>query len=135
IETLRRENKILLAKAECADRAEDRLSRVFEEKNALDTILQMRSHQQVNVAHELRTPLAAIRGYARMILDGRSGEINDTQRDYLRVITENTNRLINVATWMNHVADLSAQNFNLSPLDLRRVWIESVQKAQQALAD
>src|SRR5688572_11861392 len=45
IEDLRRENRELL-----------------DNKKSLDAANQMRSHLQANVAHELRTPLAAIRG-------------------------------------------------------------------------
>src|SRR5207237_2876913 len=70
-----------------------------------------------------------------MMLDGRSGEINDTQRDHLRVITENTSRLIDVASWMTHVAELSAQHFHLSMLDLLQVWAECVSANQPSLAD
>src|SRR5262249_49433467 len=46
---------------------------------ALRAILEMQKHLQSNVAHELRTPLATVRGYTRMILDGRAGEIPQTQ--------------------------------------------------------
>jgi signal transduction histidine kinase len=106
-----------------------------EEKKALDAGMQMRSHLQSNVAHDFRTPLAAIRGYARMILDGRSGEINDTQREYLRVVTENTNRLINTVSWMSHVADLASQHFDLATFDLRDVWSDCVESSQAALED
>jgi signal transduction histidine kinase len=117
IDRLRRENRQLL-----------------DEKKSLDAAIQMRSHLQANVAHELRTPLAAIRGYARMILDGRSGEINDTQKEYLRVVTDNTNRLINIVSWMSHVADLASQRFDIHTFDLRDVWTACV-KANQAAFD
>ncbi len=135
IEILRRENKVLLAKAELADRTQARLARLAEEKSALDTILQMRSHQHVNVAHELRTPLAAVRGYARMILDGRGGEINDTQRQYLRIVTENTNRLIALVAWMSYVAELSAQYLKLERFDFRDLWIECANRSEKKLAE
>lgn len=122
-------------KEERAARAEASLATAVEEKSRFNAFLKIGWHVQSNIAHDLRTPLAAIRGYARMILDGRSGDINDTQREYLRVITENTDRLINVATWMNQVAELSGQNFNLSTFDLRTVWAESVTTNQQDLAN
>jgi len=85
---------------------------------------------QSNIAHDLRTPLGAIRGYARMILDGRAGDTNDTQRDYLRIITENTNRVINIANWMSYVADLGGQPIAVGAFDLRELWAESVRAAQ-----
>jgi signal transduction histidine kinase len=91
----------------------------------LKTLLKMRAHLQSNVAHELRTPLAAARGYARMILDGRAGETNDTQKEYLRVVGDNTTRLLNVVNWMTHILEIGEQNFELSTFDLRDVWKES----------
>src|SRR4029077_17001248 len=98
-------------------------------------LLKIGSHVQSNIAHELRTPLAAIRGYARMILDGRAGEINDTQRDYLKIINDNTNRLINVANWMTHLADLSSQALSPAPSDVSNVWGKAVRNNKDALKD
>src|SRR5262249_62137277 len=100
IDNLRRENQELRNGMQSASKTDEDLARVLEQKNALDAVLQMRSHLQANVAHELRTPLAAIRGYTRMILDGRGGEVNATQKEYLRIVTENTNRLIGLVSWM-----------------------------------
>jgi len=108
---------------------------IGDARNTLDAILQMRAHQQVNVAHELRTPLAAIRGYVRMILDGRGGEINDTQREYLRIVNENTNRLITLVSWMSHVAELSAQHMKLSSFDFRGVWQDCAVTSQDQLSE
>jgi len=135
IEALRRDMKNLRTAANRAEDAEQSLAAVVEQKNELDAVIQMRSHLQANVAHELRTPLAAIRGYTRMILDGRGGEINTTQREYLRIVTENTNRLIGLISWMSYVAELSAQHLKLSRFDLRDVWGECVKSAQDVLTE
>jgi signal transduction histidine kinase len=108
---------------------------LLKENEALSGIVQMRAHFQANVAHELRTPLAAIRGYSRMILDGRAGEVNTTQREYLTVVTENTNRMIHLVNWMSHVLDRSAQTFKLSTFDYAEVWSESLSKHQPLLRE
>ncbi len=133
IDSLREKNQEIPETAQRMKQIEASLMRATEERNRFDALLKIGSHVQSNIAHELRTPLAAIRGYARMILDGRTGEINDTQRDYLSIINENTNRLINVANWMTHLADLSTQQFSLVPCDLRQIWAEAVRNNQQAL--
>jgi signal transduction histidine kinase len=135
IESLRRQAQEVAAIAERAARAERNLVKVVDERNHFDALIKIGWHVQSNIAHDLRTPLAAIRGYARMMLDGRSGEINDTQREHLRIITENTSRLIDVANWMNHIAELTAQHFHLNAFDLRQLWAESVSANQQSLAD
>ncbi|HLH31794.1 MAG TPA: HAMP domain-containing sensor histidine kinase [Terriglobia bacterium] len=134
IESLRQENKTLKNTAGRTSDVEDNLAATIEERNALNAVLQMHSHLQANVAHELRTPLAAIRGYTRMILDGRGGEINATQRDYLRIVTENTNRLIGLVSWMSYVAELTSQHLSISTFDLRDVWKECLDSAAKDLA-
>jgi len=134
LEALRLENQEMKAAIRRVSDTEKDLARAIEQRNTLDAVIQMRSHLHANVAHELRTPLAAIRGYARMILDGRGGEINPTQREYLRVVTDNTNRLIGLVSWMSYVSELSAQHLTLSVFDLRVVWTESVNSAGQSLA-
>jgi signal transduction histidine kinase len=120
IERLRRENSELPAMIARAVKAEEDLEIVVKEKNTVAAALQMRS-------------LAAVRGYARMILDGRAGEVNETQREYLRVVTENTNRLISLVSWMSYVAELSAQHLDLSTFDMRDVWEESVRAVRRSL--
>jgi signal transduction histidine kinase len=133
VERLRRQTRELLAVAQRPTTAETDLLQVVEEKDRLMGILQMRSHLQANVAHELRTPLAAIRGYARMLLDGRAGEINDTQKEYLRVVTDNTNRLINIVGWMAHVTEFGSQQIDLANFDLRDVWAECLRATAPVL--
>jgi signal transduction histidine kinase len=135
IQVLRRENQTLSTQVEEARLANETLDSLIEEKNGLQAILQMHSHQQVNVAHELRTPLAAIRGYVRMILDGRGGEINETQREYLRIVTDNTNRLISLVGWMSYVADRSAQHLKLSTFDFRDIWTECTNVIRPTLTE
>ena len=135
IDRLRRQNQELSARAEISLSATEEVTALIQDRARLNAILQMRSHQQANVAHELRTPLAAIRGYTRMIVDGRGGEINDTQREYLRIVTENTNRLITLVGWMSYVAELSAQHLKLDSFDFRDVWNECVAANRQKLTD
>ena len=42
------------------------------------------------VSHELRTPLHSIKGFVDIILMGKTGEINDLQRDFLGTVKEST---------------------------------------------
>lgn len=57
-----------------------------------------------NVSHELRTPLATIDGYIDMFRDGELGEISDTQRDTLSVMSRNAQRLL---TLINEMIEFS----------------------------
>jgi signal transduction histidine kinase len=123
IDKLQKQNQTLSAKKQQEERIEKDFAAVIEQRNALDAILQMRSHHEVNAAHELRTPLAAIRGYVRM-LDGCGGEISEKQKEYLHIVADNTNRLITLVNWMSEVTELSAQQLKPTPFDFREVWDE-----------
>lgn len=113
----------------------ERLRSDTRDNEALRAILEMQTHLQSNVAHELRTPLATVRGYTRMILDGRAGDIPQTQRDYLNIVTENANRLISLVNWMSHVLQYGAQHMKVASADLREIWADSLKAHQSFIAD
>jgi signal transduction histidine kinase len=46
-------------------------------------------------AHELRTPLAPIRGYVEVLLEEEPGSLNDEQREYLDIVQRSVDRLLN----------------------------------------
>jgi signal transduction histidine kinase len=71
-----------------------RLEQAKRDVEAIDH--QMRALLLSNITHELRTPLVAIRGYTRMILEGRAGGLNSTQREYLSVVEDNVARLVSL---------------------------------------
>lgn len=52
------------------------------------------SHALVdNVSHEFRTPLAVLKEFIALFLDGLTGELNDTQREYLHIMAAKVNDL------------------------------------------
>jgi len=55
------------------------------------------------VAHELRAPMTAIRGYVSMLLDGDAGELSDTAREYLTDANSVTERLVRLVNNMLNV--------------------------------
>lgn len=85
-----------------------------------------------NVAHEMRNPLNAIRGYTRMIAEGRVGPVTDKQRDFLQVIADNTTRLVQVVDCMMRIVDSRQERYSFDVIDSRRLWAEacSTQAAQ-----
>lgn len=66
-------------------------------------IEQMKSDFVALASHELRTPLTSIAGYVELILDGDVGEISKEQREFLEIVSQNTQRL---ETLINDVLDI-----------------------------
>lgn len=56
----------------------------------------MKSEFISTVSHELRTPLTSIKGYIDLILDGDTGEINELQKEFLGIVSQNSDRLNNL---------------------------------------
>jgi two-component system, NtrC family, sensor histidine kinase GlrK len=56
------------------------------------------------ISHELRTPLTSIKEGTNLLLDGAGGEVTDKQTRILRIIAEESNRLISL---VNNSLDLS----------------------------
>ncbi|HNR32309.1 MAG TPA: ATP-binding protein, partial [Candidatus Hydrogenedentes bacterium] len=82
-------------------RAREELHRVNEELKTLD---EMKTNLLSNVSHELRTPLVAVMGYTDMILNGKAGPVNDTQREYLGISLRNVEKLV---TLIENLLDFS----------------------------
>ncbi len=94
---------------------------------------QMRNQLLATVSHELRTPLASIKGFATTLLrqDVRWDEA--TQREFLQIIEEESNRLEEL---IDNLLDMSqveagALRIHAEPLHLRRLVREAVEQAQR----
>lgn len=84
------------------------------------------------VAHELRTPMTSIKGYADLLLNGAAGAVSQTQMQFLQVIRNNVERL---ATLVNDLLDISRieagrVKFNIRPLNMSEVAQEVVEALQ-----
>lgn len=65
------------------------------------------------VSHELRTPMTVIRGYSALLAEGKLGELNQKQVEYVERINSETSRLLDIA---NDMLDL--QKFDAGKADL-----------------
>jgi two-component sensor histidine kinase/GGDEF domain-containing protein len=70
----------------------------------LKKIDEMKSEFVSVASHELRTPLAAINNVVQLMLQGRTGEINENQKKFLSIAERNINRLTSI---LNSLLDLS----------------------------
>ena len=70
----------------------------------LKRVDEMKSEFVSVASHELRTPLSTIKNAVQLVLKGKTGEINETQLNFLTMAEKNINRLTNI---LNDLLDLS----------------------------
>lgn len=56
-------------------------------------IERMKDEFIATVSHELRTPLTSIQGHLELVLDGDAGPVTETQKSFLEVASQSTERL------------------------------------------
>lgn len=78
-------------------------------------IEQMKSDFLSVVSHELRTPLHSIKGFVDIILMGKTGEINDLQRDFLTTVKESTTNLQRLIDDLLEFSRMEAGRIKLRP--------------------
>lgn len=66
------------------------------------------------VSHELRTPMTIIRGYSTLLSEGKLGEVNEKQKEYIDKINSETGVLLELA---NDMLDL--QKFESGKIELK----------------
>ncbi|NWF55106.1 MAG: HAMP domain-containing protein, partial [Syntrophaceae bacterium] len=91
---------------------------MFEQLKTLD---QMKSDFFSTISHELRTPLTSIKEGTSLLLEGVGGEITEKQRKLLKIISGESNRLIEL---VNASLDLSKMEagkmaFHFARADIR----------------
>ncbi len=83
------------------------------------------------VAHELKTPMTSIRGYADLLFSGVVGELNENQRNFLGIIRSNVERM---AALVSDLADISRIEAGRLRLNFQRVSVvETVRGVVQSL--
>lgn len=106
---------------------------VWRDVTRAQALEQMQNQLLATVSHELRTPLASIKGFATTLLrqDVRWDEAS--QREFLHIIEEESNRLEEL---IDNLLDMSqveagALRIHPEPLRLRRIVREAVEQAQR----
>ncbi len=82
-----------------------------------------------NVSHELRTPLVAIEKSVALILNKSTGEISQTQNEFLTIAERNLKRLTTLINDLLDLSKLEARKTALKPekTDLDKLIIDSVE--------
>jgi len=83
-------------------------------------INQMKNEFVSTVSHELRTPLTSIKGYVDLILDGEAGDINEIQREFLQIVKQNGDRLVDLINDLLDISRIESGRIHLKiqPIDI-----------------
>ncbi len=79
---------------------------------------ELKSQFIYNISHELKTPLTNIKGFGKLLYDGEFGAVNGEQKEYIKTILDEADRLMLIITQVLDAAKLEA---NKVKLDLKEV--------------
>ncbi len=79
-------------------------------------------------SHELRTPMTAIKSYVWLLLNGKTGEISEKQREYLTRTYDSTERLIQLVNDMLNISRIESGRFTVqpTPVDISQLMKETI---------
>ena len=93
------------------------------EVERLRDVAKQRADQVSILSHEVRTPLALIRGSAALLAEQSPGELNEVQERFVQTISNSANHVISLAEDLLITARIEAGLFEVQ---LRRVQLRSV---------
>jgi signal transduction histidine kinase len=110
--------------------------RELQEKNrqleasyaALKELDRLKSNFIATMSHELRTPLTSVIGYSEMMLEGLGGPLTSEQREYLAIIMEKGENLLQLITSILDISKIEAGRTRLviAEVDVGQVLRDAV---------
>ncbi len=76
-----------------------------------------------NISHDLKTPLTNIKGFSTLLLNEEFGNLNEEQKSYIKIIIDESERLMQLITQILDVAKLSSGKIKL---DLQKVNFQDI---------
>lgn len=79
-------------------------------------------------AHELKNPLASVKGYAEVMLSGMTGELSEQQENFVNIIRSNAGRMQTIIDDLRDSAKVDANEFKVEaePMSIRTAVVESL---------
>jgi len=105
---------------------------ILQDMTADHELDRMKSSLVSTVSHELRTPLAAIKGYATTLLAEDVEWDNSSQREFISIISDESDRLTNLVNNLLDLSRIEAGSLNLSrdECDIQDLLTRASQRAQ-----
>lgn len=88
-------------------------------------------------AHELKNPLASVKGYADVLLGGMTGELSEQQQNFINVIKSNANRMQILIDDLRDSARIDANQFRVEaePMNVRSAVVDTLLPFVKVLED
>ena len=110
-------------------RTADDLSMAVTALNQLNQSLESRIHERTkelesfsySVSHDLRTPLRAIDGFSKMLMEDYEDKLDDEGKRMLRVVRTNTDRMGQLIDDILQFSRMGRQDLSLAPVDMERL--------------
>lgn len=104
------------------------LSKILESKNKeLESLSRFKSQMLSLAAHQIKAPLATIKGFSTIIADGLYGAINEKIKETMKKIRFSADDLINLINSLLDVRHIEEgkMNYNFQPVKIKGVAFEA----------
>ncbi len=95
------------------ERLQDTAEALEREAEKLKTESDLKTQFIYNISHDLKTPLTNIKGFSKLMMEGQFGKLNEEQQEYLRIIMDEAERLMQLILQILDVAKLSSGKIKL----------------------
>jgi signal transduction histidine kinase len=113
-------------------RVEIRVRGAIERRRLLQNLQDLRASFTSMLAHDLRAPLAVIKGYLDLLELGRAGPVTERQRRYLSAMQASCSRMLRLIGEILDVSKLEAGRFSIErqPVDLPALIADVVERVR-----
>ncbi|MFQ5409566.1 MAG: GAF domain-containing protein [Anaerolineales bacterium] len=88
------------------------------------------------VAHELKTPMTSIKGYADLLAQAAVGPVTDMQAEFLQTIRTNVDRMATLVSDLADIARIESGRMRLEPARFAyRIVVDEVERSSKAAID
>jgi two-component system sensor histidine kinase BarA len=107
---------------------QEKNQRLEDSYSKLKELDRLKSNFLATMSHELRTPLTSVIGYSEMMLEGLGGPLTAEQREYLGIIMEKGENLLQLITSILDISKIEAGRVRLmlSEVDASQIMRDAV---------
>ncbi|MDE1850704.1 MAG: PAS domain S-box protein [Candidatus Micrarchaeota archaeon] len=118
------------------DEAQEILEDKEKEIEKLQAESELKSQFIFNISHDIKTPITNIKGFGTILYNEEHGPMNEEQKGYIKIVIDESDRLMDLIKQILDVARLSSGKvkLELQPVDLKKLGDNPSIKAQEEVA-